>query len=397
MTSNSSNFCFNISSNSLTEEYWNVGGKLKIYGQVTAALLLFFILIGLPWNLLVVITILRKRLYHTSTIMLLLNLALADLLFLLTNMPVTTVTGIAGEYIVGNTDMIRCQTCFVTGFFTVVVMMDSLFVITLMSIDRFLFFYRPLKYERIVNTKTILLAITVAAILSIALGLFPFATPNKYIFLPYYQTCHFPLRQNWINISVIVFFCLALFTIIFVCNIWIVYIVQKNIKQVYNLRKIPCNGEKSDLCLDTYGKIKKERHKKQLHLFYVFGCLLLSTIITGLPHLIIASISLFIDVPVIISSPGLTLFLSQVVVHPMIETFLIRDVREPLKKIITCGLLKKKNIVTMAEERTPSYSICCGHVNEDKHSRCFILRLMEEALLYHDQYTNTHFHSDQNG
>ena len=366
MTSNSSNSCFNISSNHLTEEYWNVGGKLKIYGKVTAALLLLYILIGLPWNLLVVITILRKRLYLNSTIMLLLNLALADFLFLSIYMPVATVTGIAGEYIVGNTDTIRCHTCLVIGFFTLVVI-DSFFVITLMSIDRLLFIYKPLRYERMVNTKTILLAITVAAILSIALGLFPFATPNKYIFLSYYQSCSFPIRDNWYNMPVIIFFLLSSLHYFMVCNIWIGYIVQKNIKQIYTLRKISYSAEESDLCHDICEKSRKNA-KRNSFIYFVFGCLLLS------------SISLFIDVPVIISSPGLILFLSQVVVHPMIETLLIHDVREPLKKMITCGLLKKMNNLTMAEEQIPSCSFCCGDVKDDKHSKCFILRLIDEAF-----------------
>ena len=384
MTHDSTGFCLNLSSNDLTEEYWKLDGSLKIHGQVSAALFLFTMLIGLPWNLLVVITILWKRLYRTPTITLLFNVAMTDILFLVIFMPVLTVTGIAGEYILGRTDMERCQTCIVTGFIPVALMTDSIFATALMSIDRFLFIYKPLRYERIVTTQIILVAITVAALLSIALALSPLASPQKFIFLPDFQGCHFPLRNNWYIVLVIIVISLAPVTIIAFCNIWVVCIVHKNIKQIYSLRKTPCKTDKSKSCHSIRKRMRKERHKKQLHLFYAFGCLLLSNIVTWLPHLTFIFLSVFIDVPVSVLSLGKILLLSQVLVHPIIETFLISDVREPLKKMVTCGLLKKTNSLAMTEEQTYSYCICCGCGKECNHSRCSIFRLIHKALLHHN-------------
>ena len=389
MTFNSTGFCLNLSSNDLTEEYWTLDSSLKIHGQVSATLFLFTILIGLPWNLLVVITILWKRLYRTPTIMLLLNLAMTDILFLVIFMPLLTVTGIAGEYILGRTDMERCQTCIVTGFIPVALMTDSIFATALMSIDRFLFIYKPLHYERIVTTQIILVAITVAALLSIALALSPLASPQKFIFLPDFQGCHFPLRNNWYIVSLIIVMSLAAVAVIVFCNIWVVCIVHKNIKQIYALRKTPCRTDKSKSCHSIRKRMRKERHKKQLHLFYAFGCLLLSNIVTWLPHLTFIFLSVFIDVPVSVLSLGKAFFLSQVLVHPIIETFLISDVREPLKKMINCGLVKKKNKFTMAEEQTGSYSICFGCGKEDNQGRCSIFRLLDEALLHHDHSSSS--------
>ena len=48
------------------------------------------------------------------------------------------------------------------------------------------------------------------------------------------------------------------------------------------------------------------------------------------------------NIPLSISSTSNILFLSQLAVHPILETTLISDVREPLKKMVTRACLKKK-------------------------------------------------------
>ncbi len=63
-----------------TSEYWMV--QETVTGQVTAAFLLLILVVGLPWNLLVVFTIVKEKLYHQPTIVLLLILALNDLFVL---------------------------------------------------------------------------------------------------------------------------------------------------------------------------------------------------------------------------------------------------------------------------------------------------------------------------
>ena len=336
-----------------------------------------------------VITILRKRLYHTPTIILLLNVAFTDILFLMIFMPVLTVTGIAGEYILGRTDMERCQTCLVTGYFPIVLLANSLFLSVLASINSFLFIYKPLRYEMIVTTKTILVAITVAATLSIALALSPLANPSAYTFLPDFQFCHFPLRDNWYIMSMIIAISVASITIIVLTNVWIACIVQKNIKQVYASSKTSCGIDRNEPFHTINERIRKERHKKQLHLFYTFVFLVLSNLITWLPHLTFIFLSAFIDVPVSVLSLGKVFFLTQAAVHPILETSLISEVREPLKEMVNCGLLKKTNNLDMAEEQACSYSICCGCGKEENQGRCSIFRLIDEALLHHNHSSSS--------
>ena len=111
---------------------------------------------GLLCNVLVLVTVIKEKLYKQSFILLLLNLILTDIAFLVIPVPLLVVTGLAGEYILGNTDSwIRCQTCPIT-FQSLTSMYNLLFIIAMMSVDRFLYIYKPLQYERLVTKVWIL-------------------------------------------------------------------------------------------------------------------------------------------------------------------------------------------------------------------------------------------------
>ena len=106
--SNSTFLCngHNVSGESLSD-VWLV--KDRVSGQVTAAFILLILVVGLPWNLLVVITIVKEKLYHQPTIALLLNLALNDAIMLIFMLPIEVATGFIGEFPLGNSDVMRCQ------------------------------------------------------------------------------------------------------------------------------------------------------------------------------------------------------------------------------------------------------------------------------------------------
>ena len=95
--------CSNITlPNNGTSDLWLV--EDKVTGQVTAAFLLLILVVGLPLNLLAVITIVKEKLYHQFTIALLLNLAISDICILIFVIPFQIVIGFAGEFILGTSD-----------------------------------------------------------------------------------------------------------------------------------------------------------------------------------------------------------------------------------------------------------------------------------------------------
>ena len=69
-----------LSSTSVTHEHWDAGGDSKAMAVTSAAVILTIILVGVPSNLLILVSILRQRLYREPTYIILLNLAIADLL-----------------------------------------------------------------------------------------------------------------------------------------------------------------------------------------------------------------------------------------------------------------------------------------------------------------------------
>ena len=376
--SNVISFCKNSSSNSVTEEYWVIEGKYRVNGQVTAAFMLLFLAVGLPWNVMVVITVLKKRLYHQPAILLLLNLVVTDILMLLIHLPIITVTGVAGEYLFGSTDMMRCWFC-TTGFISVTLIMNSLFVVALMSLDRFLFIYKPLEYERKATPRRTLAAIAVIAMLSVTIGSSSYAVPEAMYFRRSSLSCtlNHPKYGYIVLLITAAFIALA---VIIVCNIWTIYIVQKNIKAVYKVTRSLQNRDKESYSQGLSEILCKKCHKKQLHLFRVFGGLLLSNTITWIPLIVVEMSHFNSNPPLSIFSASNILFLSQLAVHPILETTLISDVREPLKEMVTCACLKKKNNLSIVEKQT---CFCCRHMRNQGpfNNKCFLLKLIDVALL----------------
>jgi hypothetical protein len=83
--------------------------------------------------------------------------------------------------------------------------------------------------------------------------------------------------------------------------------------------------------------MKKKRQEKEIHLFKVFGALLSANAVTWLPTIIGALVSFSqASGPTSFIAAAQVFFLFQSVVHPIIETTLIKEVREPLKATLFC-------------------------------------------------------------
>ena len=152
--------CFqNVSKDSVTETGWIVDHPddpifdLKGNGYATSVIVSLIFLTGVPWNLFVIRTIVRKKLYDNNpTIMLLLNLAITNLLLGLLVMPFNIITGFSGEYLFGNNDIDRCHVC-QTGVFLIILPWLSVHTISLMSFDRFVYLKWPLNYAILITPK----------------------------------------------------------------------------------------------------------------------------------------------------------------------------------------------------------------------------------------------------
>lgn len=372
--------CNDPSSINVTSRYWQVlhaGG-----GRIEAGFLLFIIAIGLPWNILVVIAILRQKLYQQPSILLLLNLSIADILTLLFSYPIAAATAIASEFFsLGTNDKIKCQFCY-AEIVSLAQFFESFFLIGLMSIDRLVFIVKPLKYDQIVTSCRVFAAMTFTFFLSIAISVSTLGTPVARAFHGDILSCWIPFDQN--NhpyfIAPIVLGLLNL-SVIILCNVWVIVIVQKNIKVIYKSRK---SDGSTEFIYDLNKKIESTRHRKQLHLFRVFGAILLANTLCWLPITIIVLILLLINefnenlsVAAIFASICLV---SIVLIHPVLETLLLKDVRDSLKSMISCGLLTKSEF---RSRNTLVLSLsCCHKKNWDlKNDCCYIWILLQAGTL----------------
>ena len=84
--------CESSSTNSVTTSYWILKGEDAIGGYISASFGLLFIMFGLPWNVLVLVTIIKEKLYKQPSIRLLINLILTDIAFLVIPVPLIVVT-----------------------------------------------------------------------------------------------------------------------------------------------------------------------------------------------------------------------------------------------------------------------------------------------------------------
>ena len=384
---NASNFlsvCANASDSNVTSELWLVEDRTS--GLVTAVFLLLFLVIGLPWNLLVIVTIVKQKLYTQPTIILLLSLVITDLILLVIHLPLLMVTGFYGEYILGGSDSIRCSVC-KTGFITVVFTFNSIFTISLMSLDRFLFIYKPLHYERYITKWRTVVAIAVAGLIAAVLSILPLFGFGEIVFFRNSITCslNFTSDNDGYPILLIVVGVVAIIPVI-VCNIWVCCIVQRNIRAIYKV-KSPAPGH-TEVCRT----LRKKGQEKQLHLCRVFGTLLFFNIIFWLP-IIVVSLILFAGLPVTSTSVVFAqiFFLSQSTVHPIIESTLIKEVRVPLKSLLFCCCSKvkakwchKKDISSDTKPDSGRFNIESSSGHPGKCCNRHLLEILRDALLFTD-------------
>ncbi len=306
------------------------------------------ILLGLPWNILVLIAIIKEHLYHQPTIILLMNLAISDLLIILFILPFEITIGIAGEFIFGSSDYVRCRTCAVSVL-NVMFSLISLFTISMMSFDRFIFFHKPLHYEKMITPTRTVITVLVMWVLITTISILPIFGIGNVVFYKFSASCDLRFSFNNKSFYSFALLIIAFLTIIFLVffNCWVILIVLKNINAVYHIIKSDKNSQEGN---QLNKSISKKRHKKQLHLFRVFGGILLSNFITWLPIIILSIYSFsssFDNLSVtisIVSALSFLMFDIQVFLHPLVETLFIKEVRSSTEKIafFCCLKIKKR-------------------------------------------------------
>ena len=340
-TDNGTEFnCFsrNISSSRVTNtSFWEI--TLSDGAPAVATVFGIYFLIAFGWNLLIVVTFLKKRkLLQEPANVLLLNLAIADLMVSLTQMFFSMVTEAAERFIFGASDVVRCGMCDFVGVFFMLLYGVSMHTLAALSFDRFLLLYKPFRYKKIMTQRNSIILVVVIWIIACLLALPPVIGFGQIEFNRRFGSCvprfgGVNIRSNIMNFVYIVYVALeSLFPIITIafCSFWTYRFVNKFLRRNYIRRSSFYNRRQSDGATQLRHEDTRYHHQQQ-QLVKVFGALLVSNVVSWLPVFIVV-IAVGVlgdadDVPDEIYVVGWICFLTAPVFHPIIESFFVKDMR----------------------------------------------------------------------
>ena len=360
--------CFNSSQDTATPWRWVVIPPLRTATVTMSAFLILFMLIGIPWNLLLIVIIVKKRLFKQPAILLLLNLAVTNLLLCLLIMPMVISPAIAGEFIFGESDYIRCQVCHLTTIIMSTLLLMSVYNVVLLSLDRFLYVKKPLNYNSIVTVKRVVAILTLCWVLFIAFSILPVFGVGFIAFAHVLSMCaigFFSVGPNnyyiyyWINIISASIIPTTIFLFI---NAWILCIMRKSISSGYLRAKRNSRGRYGVTTNDS--QAKRKHAMDNIRLIQIFGALFLSSIFTWMPlaiTVIMITAGNFFSLEFTVFA---TLsFFSQPVVHATIQLFLLKDVRAVIVKPF-------KFLVQYRHKRSETPSISENNNEGDSKADC---------------------------
>ena len=364
-----SNFtCFDsaISKDFVTDAVWSLDPIVpsdRASWIIITIMCFLFIFVGIPWNLTVIIIIIKKKMCAEEPIVvLLLNLALTDLILCIYIIPFNLVPGISGEFRFGSSDAVRCMVC-QAGVIFVLLQLVLLNNFALMSVDRLIYIKWAIHYYRVVQPWKVVVVVICVWIVSIVTAIPPvfgfgelqFSTAVGFCTIKFSGSSH--LTKNIYYLGFLLFFILIPLLALVVSNSWVIFIVQRHIRQLYKNTK----DQKKQFRKSLYLEIKKKHNNVQLNLIKMYTAIFITFIVTWTPLLIRLLIGLgnenleFTSGVRIMGSLAYIMLLSQVVIYPSLMAVLIPEVRKQIIELTRA--VKKSRDVKRMSSMTPQTSV----------------------------------------
>jgi len=337
---NFSCFAANISKDSVTEVEWmpaSEDSKESIW--IVSALLLVFAAVGIPLNIGILIILVRQRFYKEPSSFLLFNLGLLDLLSCVMFIPFLVVPGLfGGEYVFGSSDFQRCLSCYSGSMIILLLVLVSWHLLALMSIDRLLYIQKPLHYDRILTVPRLSIAIGVIWFLCIFLVLPPVFQFGDIRYSDSLATCtpSFTSRTRFGASYVYMFFliieCMVLLFVLVGANVSLIRVLRRESK-----KRLEITTEHTNSGSEFNQYAKRKYSEQQIRMVKMFGSIFTVNLVTWVPGVLlsIVMVSLGFDrfPPGVLALTYLS-FLSQTVIHPILETLLVARMRQLVKKYL---------------------------------------------------------------
>ncbi|XP_023223922.1 alpha-2 adrenergic receptor-like [Centruroides sculpturatus] len=160
---------------------------------VMVGVILIVMVLTVAGNVMVILTVVRHRGMRTRTNMFLVNLAVADILVAVFNMPVSLITLIRGDWIFGR---VFCQ---ISGFSMAVFLICSIQTLMCISVHKYVSITRP--FSRTMTPEKILTMIAAIWIWSVLCGMSPLLGWNTIVYKKGSSQCGPSLPNSWLQYS----------------------------------------------------------------------------------------------------------------------------------------------------------------------------------------------------
>ena len=311
------------------DDYSNTSQRGIVAGYVQSPIVLLFIIIGIPWNALVIGTILKRKLFTRPSVMLLLNLATVNFLTCLLVMPFPVVLGILARSFKMEDFPVYNKVC-QSWILFILFQLVSIETVAVLSVDRVIYLKKPLTYEHIVTPRRMLLVILITWAASTSISLVPIWRVEQVGYLEQFATCNIIIREDQVA-NYFIFLVAVGSTLVHIAgNVSIIYITRKYLMAKV-LRLMQVRSRTRDDGGLTESVILRNHNRSQLQLVKLCVATFSVSLITELPVIV-----LFIALPITDLTPslypivpiGYILLLSKSLLHPIMEASMTHEIRD---------------------------------------------------------------------
>ena len=333
------------------EYVWDLQTSEGIAAVIATIYSVIFV-IAFSWNLFVILFVLKNRkLLKDPPSIFLLSLAIVDFMEAVTSIPFYVATLIGGGWIFGETDEMRLAFCKAVGFFLTVFLGVSVYILSIIALDRFLYIFCALKYHKLMKPWRAWLLVLVFCIPPIIIASTPLYGFGEYFFFLEFGVCLFHWRGET---EYVVAFCLIMMvpiTMIVVFTI-LTYCYVRRFLHKRQRRHSQWNLNIS-MSTNNVRDVIKEHKAKRKNLNRIFIALLVTQLVCFAPGLLTAFVGRIIGsydpVPDIIFFIDFVFVLSNAALNPIIQSGFRKPIREALQsKFRLIGALLK-----CPESKTP--------------------------------------------
>ena len=324
--------------------------QLRDYTLVTEAMAAFYILfflIAFFWNLFILIMMcVRRKIFKEAAHVFLANLVLLDFLVAVFVMTFPIVSSIGGGWILGANDLVRCYTCDITGFLVVFLVDMSVHVLAILSIDRVLHLAWPLKYKAYMTRLKATVIVAVVWVFVLALNILPFFGIGIIEFNRNLGVClvRWSNPNSFIYVGVLLLELLIPLLTLLCANTLTFQLISRVLRRTHARRKVlqrastrrQQNVREQEERRVVVTEEERRYTKQQRQLRKYFTAVFLSNLICWSLLFIVFLLFFVLDAslfPPVLFVVGFFCYLLTAIIHPMLETYFIQDLRIFFRKV----------------------------------------------------------------